>query len=152
MLTIHTALGVMLRPTRATMSDTAVAVEGTLIAAIGPPAELAAVYPAARTRSWNGTLAPALLHDGPIPEADSPRERVHALLRSGVGRVTVSSLDGDPEAAALRAAAARVGLTVVPAAERVGLSPGARADLAVFGVDGRCVATILAGRLVHRRA
>jgi hypothetical protein len=32
------------------------------------------------------------------------------------------------------------------------LAVGARADLAVFAEDGSCLATVLAGRLVHRRA
>jgi len=32
------------------------------------------------------------------------------------------------------------------------LAPGARADLAVVDGSGECVATVIAGRLVHRRA
>lgn len=154
MLTLHTAPAVRLSPSEpaAVEPGGAVAVDGAVIAAVGPLAELAARYPGARTRHWPGTLGPALVHDGPVPDAESPRERVHALLRCGVGTVTAASLDGDPEAEALRAAAVRVNLAVLPAARLVPLTEGGRADLAAFTEDGRCVATVLAGRLLHRRA
>lgn len=124
----------------------AVAVDGELVAAIGPAEELAAAYPTARVRRWDGTVGPGRLHRGPLPDAPSPRERVHALLRSGATAADPAHL-ADP---ALRAAAARNGLAVTDR-EPV-LAVGGRADLAVFGADGDCLATVLAGRLVHRRA
>ena len=100
-------------------------------------------------RDWPGTLGAALVHTGPLPPAPTPREQVHAVLRLGATAVLAEHL-GDP---ALRAAVARGGLRVLdapqPAAAPV---PFVRADLAVFGADGSCLATVLAGRVVHRRA
>ncbi len=135
MLTIHAGTG-----------GHAVAVDGTLVEAAGPLAELTGRYPAARVRDWPGAIGPGRLHEGPAPDAPSPRERVHALLRLGVTAVAPDTLT----APGLREAAARAGLPV--AAAPAPLLPGARADLAVFDACGTCVATVLAGRVVHRRA
>lgn len=121
-------------------------VDGELIAAIGPADELAAAYPTARVRRWQGVLEPGRLHPGPLPDAPSARERVHALLRAGATAVHGEHL-ADPE---LRAAAHRNKLAATGRAPE--LAVGARADLAVFAADGSCLATVLAGRLVHRRA
>ena len=137
MLTIHTG---------SQQPPLAVAVDGERIVALGSPDEVVAAYPTARVRRWRGRLGPGLLHEGPLPEAPSARERVHALLRLGATGARAEHLT-DP---ALRAAAHRNNLAVLdrpPSLER-----GARADLAVFAEDGSCVATVLAGRLVHRRA
>ncbi|PSK62380.1 hypothetical protein B0E53_05705 [Micromonospora sp. MH33] len=41
---------------------------------------------------------------------------------------------------------------MLAAARPAALEVGGRADLAVFGADGSCLATVVAGRLVHRRA
>lgn len=131
MLTIHADAG-----------GAAVAIEGDRIAAVGTQAQLTAAYPGARVRPWPGSLTPGRTHTGALPDAPSPRERVHALLREGVTAVTGEQ--SDPE---IRSALARAGL------ERGGartLSPGGRADFAVFDGDA-CVATVLGGRLVHRR-
>jgi hypothetical protein len=123
-----------------------VAVDGELVAALGPAAELEAAYPAARVRRWRGRVGPGRLHEGPLPDAPSARERVHALLRIGATAARPEHLT-DP---ALRAAAGRNNLAVADRAPV--LAVGGRADLAVFGDKGDCLATVLAGRLVHRRA
>jgi predicted amidohydrolase YtcJ len=132
MLTIH-----------AGANGAAVLVEGDRIAALAPLAALREAHPRARVRQWPGTVGPGLAHSGPLPDAPSPRERVHALLRRGVTAIT--DLPADP---ALREALKRAAV----ARNRTRLAPGERADLAVIDASGECVATVLAGRLVHRRA
>jgi hypothetical protein len=127
--------------------DLAVAVEGERIVALGPPGELAAAYPQARVRHWAGRLEAGLLHEGPLPDAPSARERVHACLRLGATGARAEYLVSDP---ALHQAASRNKFAVLD--RRPALAVGARADLAVFAEDGGCLATVLAGRLVHRRA
>lgn len=134
------------------LNDGAVAVSGDRIAAVGPLDRIRAAYPDARVRRWSGVLVPALVHEAPLPVAPGPRERVHALLRLGATAVAAARLDAEPGAAALRTAAARAGLVVLASPRPRALVPAARADFAVFDDDGRCVATVLAGRLVHRRA
>ncbi|QKV93369.1 hypothetical protein HUT19_17695 [Streptomyces sp. NA02950] len=148
MLTLHAAPLVRHTPDDAApLHDAAVAVDGDRIAAIGPLEELRRTHPRARVREWPGALGPALVHEGPVPEAPSPRERIHALLRQGATGVLADRLT-DPE---LRAAAHRNGLAVLDRPRAVALVPGGRADLAVFGPDGECLATVVAGRLMHRR-
>jgi hypothetical protein len=135
MLTIH-----------AGTNDDAVAVEGDRIAAVAGVEALRADYPGARVREWPGELRAGLGWVDPLPQAPSPRERVHALLLRGVTAVASVSLGEDT---GLAPAAARVGLPVGAPAP---LAVGSRADFAVFAADGSCLATVLAGRLVHRRA
>ncbi|MFE1798282.1 hypothetical protein ACFW9L_19260 [Streptomyces sp. NPDC059517] len=125
----------------------AVAVDGDRVAATGVLAELRERFPDARVRVWPGVLGPGLMHRGPIPDAPTPRERVHALLKSGAVAVLAEYAD----AAGLRAAAARTDVVVLADAVPRVIRPTGRADLAVFGEDGVCVATVCAGRLVHRR-
>ncbi len=148
MLTIH--VGTALRRTadgEAVPGD-AVAVRDDRVAEVGPLEELRERYPQARVRSWPGTLGPALVCGGALPGAPTPRERVHAVLRSGATAVVADRV-ADPD---LRAAARRSGLTVLAALGRpTRLAPSARADLAVFDEGGVCVATVLGGRVVHRR-
>ncbi|WP_444949414.1 imidazolonepropionase-like domain-containing protein [Micromonospora ureilytica] len=148
MLTLHTAA--LLRRDRdgEPVPEHAVLVSGDRVEAVGPLAELTAAYANARVRRWPGRLGPGLLHDRPLPPAPSPRERVHALLRTGVTALLVEHL-ADP---ALRAAAERSDLLVLATAVAPTLRPGGRADLAVHGVDGTCLVTVVAGRIVHRRA
>jgi hypothetical protein len=125
----------------------AVAVEGDRVAATGSLAELRERFPGARVRVWPGVLGPGLVHRGVVPDAPTPRERVHALLK--LGAVAVSAQYADT--AELRAAAERTDVVVLAdPAPRV-IRPTGRADLAVFDEDGVCVATVCAGRLVHRR-
>jgi len=148
MVTIHAAPVVERVPGDAEpVADGAVVVAGDRIAAVGPREELLAGYPEGRLREWPGRLGPARVHTGPVPEAPTPRERVHALLRLGATTVLAEHVT-DPE---LRAAALRGGLRVSARPPRPALLPTGRADLAVFDEDGRCVATVVAGRLVHRR-
>ncbi|MEV4498814.1 hypothetical protein AB0J84_24355 [Micromonospora arborensis] len=148
MLTLHTAP--LLRHTLddEPVPEHAVLVGGDRVQAVGPLAELAEAYAGARVRRWPGTLGPGLLHDGPLPAAPTPRERVHALLRNGVTAVLVEHL-ADP---ALRAAVDRGDLLVLPTAVPPTVLVGGRADLAVHGVDGACLVTVVAGRIAHRRA
>ena len=133
MLTIHTA-----------DEGGAVAVEGARIAGVGTPTEIQARFPGARVRSWPGVLGPARVHEGPLPDAPSPRERIHAVLKSGATAVLEKYVDS----AELRSAAKRNDVQILthPTAADQG-----RADLAVFDEAGECIATVCAGRLVHRR-
>lgn len=134
MLTIH-----------AGADGAALVVDGGTIAAVGPLAALRASRPGARVRSWPGTLRPGLTHQGALPEAPSPRERVHALLSRGV--TAVAAVPDDP---ALRFALDRSGL--LPARRAPEPAPGARADFAVVDGSGACLATVVGGRLLYRRA
>lgn len=129
--------------------DGAVVVGRDRILAAGPAEELRERFPGARVRRWSGTLGPGRVHEGPLPAAPSPRERIHAVLKLGAVAVLDTYAAEDP---ALREAAARVGVTVLPGPLRPVLTASGRADLAVLDADGRCVATVCAGRLVHRRA
>ncbi|MBK3565350.1 hypothetical protein [Streptomyces sp. MBT62] len=133
MLTIHTA-----------DEGGAVAVEGARIAGVGTLTELQARFSGARVRSWPGTLGPARIHEGPLPDAPSPRERIHAVLKSGATAVLEQYVDS-PE---LRSAAHRNDVQILP---HPTAADEGRADLAVFDENGECIATVCAGRLVHRR-
>ncbi|MEU8387132.1 hypothetical protein [Micromonospora sp. NPDC048843] len=148
MITLHTAA--LLRRDRdgESLPDHAVLVSGDRIEAVGPLAELSSAYANARVRRWPGTLGPGLLHDGPLPPAPTPRERVHALLRTGVTAVLAEHL-ADP---ALRTAADKTDLLVLSTAVPPVLLPGGRADLAVHDAGGDCLVTVVAGRIGHRRA
>ncbi|MBB5829775.1 imidazolonepropionase-like domain-containing protein [Micromonospora carbonacea] len=126
----------------------AVLVTGDRIEAVASAGELTAAYPGARVRRWAGVLGPALVHDGPLPPAPTPRERVHALFRLGAAAALADQVT-DP---GVRAAAARNGVALLASARPPELAAGGRADLAVFADDGSCLATVVAGRLVHRRA
>ncbi|MBY8873524.1 hypothetical protein K7640_16940 [Micromonospora sp. PLK6-60] len=148
MRTVHAAEALRPTPDSAPRPGLAVLVDGDRVEAVAGLDELLAAYPGVRVRRWVGILGPALVHDGPLPPGPSPRERVHALFRAGVGAVPAAHLT-DP---ALRAAAARNGLAVPDRSGPPVLVAGGRADLAVFAADGTCLATVVAGRLVHRRA
>ncbi|WP_030693560.1 hypothetical protein [Streptomyces globisporus] len=198
MLTLHVA--------EAT-PESAVLVDGALVAAVGPYEDLAAVRPEARVRRWPGILTPGLLNPygpelleqtyHPDPrEADAygtepvtgerAREifradpaRLGASARRGVQRMlahgTVAAA-GELRGRAARDAVRRAGLAVgqrppslpgppslspVPLILLPALTPGGPARFAVFDVPDRaalvrlgastCVATVLGGRLVHRR-
>ncbi|MGC5285765.1 imidazolonepropionase-like domain-containing protein [Micromonospora sp. DT231] len=148
MRTLHTAPLLRRTPGGEPVSEHAVLVGGDRIEAVGPLAELSAAYAGVRVRAWPGTLGPGLLHDGPLPTAPTPRERVHALLRNGVTAVLAEHLT-DP---GVRAAVDRGDLLVLPAAVSPTLRLGERADLAVHDPDGVCLVTVVAGRIAHRRA
>jgi hypothetical protein len=146
-LTIHAADEVRIGWDTEPLKDGAVAVEGSRVAAVGTLAEVQERFPDARVRRWPGALGPGRIHEGPLPDAPSPRERIHAVLKSGAVAVLEAYVDS-PE---LRAAAARNDLVVLPVTQPTAISETARADLAVFDKTGACIATVCAGRLVHRR-
>ncbi|WP_431874149.1 hypothetical protein [Micromonospora marina] len=148
MRTVHAADLLRLTLDDPPRAGLAVVVAGDRVEAVVPTAELPGAYPGVRVRGWAGTLGPALVHDGPLPPAPTPRERVHALFRLGVAAV----LDEHVTDPALRSAANRNEVAVLAAARPPTLVTGGRADLAVFDPDGSCRATVVAGRLVHRRA
>ncbi|TRO57815.1 imidazolonepropionase-like domain-containing protein [Streptomyces sp. IB201691-2A2] len=129
------------------VKDGAVAVEGDRIAATGSLAGLQERFPGARVRRWPGVLGPGLVLEGPLPDAPTPRERVHAVLKLGA----VAVLEQYADTAELRAAAGRNDVAVLARVRPAAIVAGGRADLAVFDEDGACVATVCAGRLVHRR-
>ncbi|WP_329135271.1 hypothetical protein OG552_21315 [Streptomyces sp. NBC_01476] len=148
MLTLHTAGLLLPGGGRAAVPGGGVLVDGDRIAALGAAGELTPAYPAARVRTWPGTLRAGLVHTGPLPAAATARERVHAVLRLGACALTSPDLT-DAE----RAAASRLGVLLVPVGSGpADLTAGGRADLAVLLPDGTCVATVVAGRLLHRRA
>ncbi|WP_406439293.1 hypothetical protein OHB00_29985 [Streptomyces sp. NBC_00631] len=148
METIHTADRVFVTWDAEPIENGAVAVVQDRIAAVGAYEDLRERFPRARVRTWPGAVGPARLHDGPLPAAPSPRERVHAVLKRGAAAVLERYADS-PE---LRAAAERNDVMVVPSSWREpALVQTGRADLAVFDAAGECLATVCAGRLVHRR-
>jgi hypothetical protein len=137
----------------------AVAVDGDRIAAVGPLDELAAAYPAARVRRWDGAavrpgrtealpVSGGFAGRGPRERGEDVRRRLHAMLRRGVTAVDLGQDEGAADAV-VRSALDRSGLLRGTAPDLVA---GARADFAAFAPDGRCLATVLAGRLVHRLA
>ncbi|MFD6567537.1 hypothetical protein [Micromonospora profundi] len=148
MRTLHTAPLLRRTPDGEAVPGHAVLVGGDRVEAVGPLAELIEAYAGVRVRRWPGALGPGLLHDGPLPAAPTPRERVHALLRGGFTGVLAEHLT-DP---ALRAAVERSDLLVLPAPVVPSLHPGGRADLSAHDADGTCLVTVVAGRIVHRRA
>ncbi|MEU9151547.1 hypothetical protein AB0D59_13550 [Streptomyces sp. NPDC048417] len=147
METIHTADRVFAAWDSEPIENGAVVVVQDRIGAVGTYEELRGAFPQARVRRWPGSLGPARLHDGPLPDAPSPRERVHAVLKRGA----VVVLEAYVDSPGLRAAAERNDVSVVLAPRPARLVETARADLAVFDEAGACVATVCAGRLVHRR-
>ncbi|GAB7103644.1 hypothetical protein JCM4814A_19580 [Streptomyces phaeofaciens JCM 4814] len=147
MLTIHAADQLRRTWDSEPIERGAVVVEGNRVAAVGPLEELRRRFPAARVRSWPGVLGPGRIHEGPLPDAPSPRERVHAVLKSGSVAVLARHV-GSPE---LRAAAERNDVVILPGPRPTAIEPSGRADLAVLDETGACVATVCAGRLVHRR-
>ncbi|WP_369186237.1 hypothetical protein [Streptomyces sp. R08] len=136
MLTIHTA-----------DEGGAVAVEGARVVGVGTLVDLEQRFPGARLRRWPGVLGPALVHEGPLPDAPSSRERIHAVLKAGATAVLAEHV-ASPE---LRAAAQRNDVEILAAPRPTALTALGRADLAVFDKTGECIATVCAGRLVHRR-
>ncbi|MFJ6571586.1 imidazolonepropionase-like domain-containing protein [Streptomyces sp. NPDC091292] len=147
MLTIHTADAVRVAWDAEPLAGAAVAVRGDRIAGIGALGALRERFPGARVREWGGVLGPGRVHVGALPDAPTPRERVHLLLRAGVVGVVGEYV----ESAAVRSAVERGGLLVLgPSEPGPVLAEGGRADLAVLDEGGGCVATVCAGRLVHR--
>lgn len=92
MLTLHTAGLLLPGGGRAAVPGGGVLVDGDRIAALGAAGELTPAYPAARVRTWPGTLRAGLVHTGPLPAAATARERVHAVLRLGACALTSPDL------------------------------------------------------------
>ena len=147
METIHAADEVRCTWDSEPIEDGAVVVGRDRIGAVGTFEELRERFPGARVRRWPGVLGPARIHEGPLPDAPSPRERIHAVLKSGAVAVLEEYVDS-PE---LRAAAERNDVVVLPRTQPTALRQTGRADLAVLDETGACIATVCAGRLVHRR-
>ncbi|MFJ9851471.1 imidazolonepropionase-like domain-containing protein [Streptomyces sp. NPDC101150] len=181
MLTLHRVRGVRLAHDGELNAGHAVVVDGARIAAIGPYEELLAAYGGARVREWDGVLTPgrhepdgaALLEAAYHPD---PREadelggepltgealaalgmtetRWGASARRGLQRLLAAgttALTGPFTRPAVRTAVQRSGLVELPGPAPRALATGGPAHFAVFGEDGTCLATVLAGRLVHRR-
>ncbi|GAA1916378.1 hypothetical protein GCM10009716_27050 [Streptomyces sodiiphilus] len=181
MLTLHVPRAVLSAADGEPAEGHAVLVDGDRIAALGPAAELAAAHPRARVRRWPGLLMPgrhepdaaALLEAAYHPDpreadelgsepltgaalaalpmddtrrAGSARRGVQRLLREGV-----TSVSGPFTHPAVRIAVERSGLVVRPSGRVPAPAAGGRADFAVLDDFGACLATVLAGRLVHRR-
>ncbi|QFQ99678.1 hypothetical protein F9278_29955 [Streptomyces phaeolivaceus] len=125
----------------------AVAVDGTRVVGLGPLTEVRERFPNARVRHWPGVLGPGRVHEGPLPDAPSPRERVHAVLKSGATAV-LEQHTNTPE---LRSAAERNHVVLLPSLSPTLIVEQGRADLAIFDEADVCMATVCAGRLVHRR-
>ncbi|MFG2211514.1 hypothetical protein [Streptomyces sp. NPDC048638] len=135
----------------------------------------------ARVREWDGVLTPgghepagaALLEAAYHPD---PREadelgsepitgealaalgmteaRWGASARRGLQRLLATgttALTGPFTRPAVRTAVQRSGIVELPDRRPRALTVGGPADFAVFGEDGTCLATALAGRLVFRR-
>ncbi|GAA3912435.1 hypothetical protein GCM10023084_75500 [Streptomyces lacrimifluminis] len=147
MLTIHAADEVRVGWDAEPLKDGAVAVDGNRVAAVGPLTEVAERFPGARVRRWPGVLGPGLVHEGPLPDAPTPRERVHAVLKGGA----VAVLEEYVTSPGLRSAAERNEVVVLTRTRVPAIVEGERADLAVFDENEQCIATVCAGRLVHRR-
>ena len=147
METIHAADEVRCTWDSEPIENGAVVVGRDRIGAVGTLEELRERFPGARVRRWPGTLGPARIHDGPLPDAPSPRERVHAVLKLGA----VAVLEQYADSPDLRAAAERNDVVVLERARPTAIVRTGRADLAVFDEAGACIATVCAGRLVHRR-
>jgi predicted amidohydrolase YtcJ len=151
MLTLHAVAGSSDSDAGDAAGDgLAVLVEGERIADLGTAARLRAEYPAARVREWpaGARLSAGRLWTGPLPDAPSPRERVYAALREGATALLGADLS---PAAELRAAARRSGVPVLDGPREPRLAVGERADLTVLDGGGGCLATVVAGKLVHRR-
>lgn len=132
------------------IKDGAVVVGRDRIGAVGTFEELRERFPQARVRRWLGVLGPAHAHLGPLPDAPTPRERIHEVLKLGAV-IILAEHAATPE---LRAAAERNDVVVlpdVPQSWQPFIRQTGRADLAVFDESGTCIATVCAGRLVHRR-
>ncbi|KOT33577.1 hypothetical protein ADK47_23570 [Streptomyces rimosus subsp. rimosus] len=178
-MTIHRVHAVRRAADGAPVPGHAVVVSGDRIEAIGPYEELYERYgERARVREWDGVLTPgrhephgtayleAAYHPDPREAGDlgtapltgdaltalgMTETRWGASARRGVQRLLATgttSIAGPFTHPAVRTAVARSGLRGGSAPRP--LAPGAPADFAVFTEDGRCLVTVLGGRLVHR--
>ncbi|QHC20372.1 imidazolonepropionase-like domain-containing protein [Streptomyces sp. GS7] len=135
----------------------------------------------ARVREWDGVLTPgrhepdgaafleATYHPDPREAAelgsepltgaalaalDMPETRWGASARRGLQRLLATgttSLTGPFARPAVRTAVRRSGIEELPGPRPLPLAAGGPANFAIFAPDGTCLATVIAGRLVHRR-
>lgn len=181
MLTIHTADILAPGGESPSLPGGAVLVEGQRIAAVEVYDDLVAAHPSARVRRWPGVLTPGLLdpHGPELLERSyhpDPREdlgdepltgealaaldmtdaRWGASARRGVQRMLAQgtvAVAGPLRRPAVIHAVHRSGLRIQDGATDAGpssLLPGAEATFAVFDAT-ECVATVIRGRLLHRR-
>ncbi|WP_053850587.1 hypothetical protein [Streptomyces sp. NRRL B-24085] len=181
MLTIHTADLVNPGGESPSLPGGAVLVEGRRIAAVETYEDLVAAHPTARVRRWPGVLTPGLLHPHGrelLEESyhPDPREDLGDEPLTGEALSALAMTDARWGASARRGVqrllaqgtAAVVGPlqrpTVIDAVHRSGLRiqdgsaeaapppllPGADATFAIFS-GTECVATVIRGRLLHRR-
>ncbi|MDH6549474.1 hypothetical protein M2164_003702 [Streptomyces sp. SAI-208] len=181
MLTIHTADLVVPGDGRAPLPGGAVLVEGRRIAAVEPYEDLVAAHPTARVRRWPGRITPGLLnpHGPELLERSyhpDPREELGAEPLTGEALSALAMTDARWGASARRGVqrllaqgtVAVIGPlqrpTVIDAVHRSGLTiqdgsteaapppllPDAEATFAIFS-GTECVATVIRGRLLHRR-
>ena len=181
MLTIHTADVLSPGGESPSLPGGAVLVEGRRIAAMELYDDLLAAHPTARIRRWPGVLRPGLLnphgpdllehsyHPDPrenlgnepltgeaLAALDMTDARWGASARRGVQRLLAQgtvAVAGPLHRPAVIDAVHRSGLTIQDGvAETVWLelTPGADATFAIFDAT-ECVATVIRGRLLHRR-
>ncbi|GGU64013.1 hypothetical protein GCM10010211_31380 [Streptomyces albospinus] len=142
---------------------------------------LAAYGGRARVREWDGVLTPgryepdgaalleATYHPDPREAAelgsepltgaalaalDMPETRWGASARRGLQRLLATgttALTGPFIRPAVRTAVQRSGIEELPGPRPRPLTTGGPANFAIFASDGSCLATVIAGRLVHRR-
>lgn len=111
----------------------------------------AAYHPDPREADALGT---APLTGAALDGLEMTETRWGAGARRGLQRLLAAgttSLAGPFTRPAVRTAVLRSGLRVTERPQAPVLAPSCRADFAVFAEDGTCLATVLAGRLVHRR-
>ncbi|MEU0407297.1 hypothetical protein ABZ307_05635 [Streptomyces griseorubiginosus] len=178
MLTIHTADLLAPGGESPSLPGGAVLIEGRQIAAVELYDDLVAAHPSARVRRWPGVLTPGLVEPhGPelLEQAyhPDPREdlgdepltgealsaltmtdaRWGASARRGVQRLLAKgtvAVTGPLRRPAVIDAVHRSGLAIEPGPTESLLLPGADATFAVFHTT-ECVATVIQGRLLHRR-
>lgn len=181
MLTIHTADVVVPGGERPSLPGGAVLVEGRRIAAVEAYDDLVAAHPTARVRRWPGRITPGLLNPHghelleqsyhPDPREDLGDEpltgealsalamtdaRWGASARRGVQRLLAQgtvAVGGPLRRPTVLDAVHRSGLRIQDGAADVlppSLIPGADATFAIFDAT-ECVATVIKGRLLHRR-
>lgn len=178
MLTIHTADELLRGDGGPPLPSGAVLVEGRQIAAVEVYDDLAAAHPTARVRRWPGVITPGLLnphgpelleqtyHPDPredlgaepltgeaLSSLDMTEARWGASARRGVQRLLSQgtvAVTGPLRRPTVIDAVHRSGLRIEHGVTPMLLRPGGDATFAIFDAP-ECVATVIKGRLLHRR-